>query len=183
MERRINVSPHAFEYLAKLSRLILDSLLAKWLLCHLLVDNQSRFITIPSTLRSFLVKSTAFKLLFTNFTSNKLLPISISRYLSSFRLVLSGNHSISLFFFFCNFVNPSTFVDSIRPTNDMRVEGARDRARFRGLICPTCFHPSLRRVTVARNYANEIVFANGTRSSKGNYSRVEEEGLNAPRYR
>lgn len=32
----------------------------------------------------------------------------------------------------------------------------------------------MRRVTVARNYANEIVFANGTRSSKGNYSRVEE---------
>ena len=53
----------------------------------------------------------------------------------------------------------------------MVAEGTRDRARFRGLICPTCFHPSLRRVTVARNYANEIVFANGTRSSKGNYSR------------
>lgn len=53
----------------------------------------------------------------------------------------------------------------------MVVEGARNRARFHGLICPTCFHPSLRRVTVARNYANEIVFANGTRSSKGNYSR------------
>lgn len=181
MERRINVSPHAFEYLAKLSRLILDSLLAKWLLCHLLVDNQSRFITISSTLRSFLVKSTAFKLLFTNFTSNKLLPISISRYLSSFRLVLSGNHSISLFFFF---VTSSTHQLSSTPFGQRMVaEGTRNRARFRGLICPTCFHPSLRRVTVARNYANEIVFANGTRSSKGNYSRVEEEGLNAPRYR
>lgn len=56
--------------------------------------------------------------------------------------------------------------------------------RFRGLICPTCFHPSSRRVTVARNYANEIVFANGTRSSKGNYSRAgEEEGRGGVRTR
>ena len=74
------------------------------------------------------------------------------------------------FFFF--FVTSSTHQLSSTPFGQRMVaEGTRNRARFRGLICPTCFHPSLRRVTVARNYANEIVFANGTRSSKGNYSR------------
>lgn len=177
---------HALTFLRTLSNIpkpSSNSSLAKWTrvtryLCHTaLVENQSCF-TIPSaeTIAASLPLTTIpsqpseGNSRISNFCSQALRKLS--RYLPC-RCVIScksGNYNQCIAFAipFFSFLLFFSFSPQLRQLSS----AGSGTERFRGLICPTCFHPSSRRVTVARNYANEIVFANGTRSSKGNYSRA-----------